>query len=83
MLNQDDKNALIELERSYGWIVLQKLANDRIDEINRSTLAIEWFDPENKETQIKLKESNLKILAIKEVLNLVKINTLGVARPKV
>jgi hypothetical protein len=41
MLNQDDKNALIELERSYGWIVLQKLANDRIDEINRSTLAIE------------------------------------------
>lgn len=83
MLNKDDKNALIELERSYGWIVLQKLANDRIDEINRSTLAIEWFDPENKETQIKLKESNLKILAIKEVLNLVKINTLGVARPKV
>ena len=83
MLNQDDKNALIELERSYGWIVLQKLANDRIDEINRSTLAIEWFDPENKETQIKLKESNLKILAIKEVLNLVKINTLWVARPKV
>lgn len=83
MLNQDDKNALIELERSYGWIVLQKLANDRIDEINRSTLAIEWFDPENKETQIKLKESNLKILAIKEVLNLVKTNTLWVARPKV
>lgn len=83
MLNQDKKNALIELERSYWWIVLQELANDRIDEINRTTMGIDWFDPEDKATQIKLKESNLKILAIKEVLNLVKTNTLGVARPKV
>jgi hypothetical protein len=83
MLNQDKKNALIELERSYWWTVLQELANDRIDEINRSTMWTDWFDPEDKATQIKLKESNLKILAIKEVLNLVKTNTLGVARPKV
>ena len=83
MLNQDDKNALIELERSYGWIVLQKLADSRIDEITRSTLCIEWFDSKDEATQTKLKEANMKILAIKEVLSLVKTNTLWVARPKV
>lgn len=83
MLSKEEKTALEALEKSYWWDVLKKLANDRIDEINRTTIWTDWFDPENKETQSKLKESNLKILAIKEVLNLVKINTLGVSRPKV
>jgi hypothetical protein len=83
MLNKDDKNALIELEKSYWWKVLKKLADSRIDEITRSTLCIEWFDSKDEATQAKLKEANMKILAIKEVLSLVKTNTLGVARPKV
>jgi len=41
MLNQDDKTALLELKKSYGWTVLQKLADSRINEITRSTLCIE------------------------------------------
>lgn len=82
-MNQDDKNALIELKKSYGWIILQKLANARIDEITRSTLCIDWFDSKDEATQAKLKEANMKILAIKEVMSLVDTNTLGVARPKV
>lgn len=83
MLNQDDKTALLELKKSYGWNVLQKLADSRINEITRSTLCIEWFDSKDEATQSKLKEANMKILAIKEVMSLIDTNTLGVARPKV
>ena len=83
MLNQDKKNALIELEKSYWWQVLQEMANERIDEINRNTLWVEWFNPDDNDTKIKLKDSNLKILAIKEFISLVNNNTLWIARPKV
>lgn len=81
MISKDDKNALAELKASHWWNVLKGLAEARINEISLDTLCAEWFDSRDEATQAKLKEVNMRILAIREVMNLIDTNTLRISRP--
>lgn len=81
-LTTEEKGHLESLAKHPWFSILKRLEEEFISEFNRELMQSPDFDISNPETQKKVQEASMYIRARKGVFDLVKVNTMWVARPK-
>lgn len=82
-MTPQDKQHLQELKKHPWFLVLKRLEEEFVTDFNRKIMQDESFDISKPETQKKIQEASMYIRARKWVFDLVNVNTLWIARPKV